>query len=201
MPFPRGWLETERLAACLAYLTNSEKGDSNTLDYDTCRDFPAHLQHVHDQIKPFVTHRCRNRANGHQWYDYTLEEAKRRRPEKGKIIGAYKDTRLVCVNHILPVYTSLLNDGEPSSGTSREQLIEELRLGLGLVSEDVAETTLEEEEEYRRQANISPTQPAEVDRIDGVVEVEVEAERLDEAETQLPPGPHAAGGAAAEKKP
>lgn len=217
MPLPRGWLETERLAACLAYLNNSQKGDSNTLDNDTCREFPAYLQQVHDHIQPFVTHRCRLKASGNgPWYDYTLEEAKRRRPGVGKIIGAFRDTRWVCNNHILPVYMNLLNEGEPPSGTSREQLIEELRLQLGLVSEDDAERTRllnEEEELFRRQDNNEPTQPAEVDRIDGVVEVEFEAERLDEAETQLPADPeaeaepphtaataHAAGGAATEKK-
>ena len=53
MPMPRSWKDTERLAACLAYIEKSEGGDSNTLAQDSRNAYAGQLAYVHQNVKTF----------------------------------------------------------------------------------------------------------------------------------------------------
>ena len=80
---PRQWKDTERLAACLAYLEVSEKGPAASLEQDVDEAYPAQLQYVHDNVKAFVPSRHRWDK---KWYIYTLEAAKTRRCGKNTFV-------------------------------------------------------------------------------------------------------------------
>ena len=125
---PRQWKDTERLAACLAYLEVSEKGPAASLEQDVDEAYPAQLQYVHDNVKAFVPSRHRWDK---KWYIYTLEAAKTRRCGKNTFVDRFKATRKACVNTIMTAYLSLLNsDGTVPSGAAKDELIKDLKAKL-----------------------------------------------------------------------
>ena len=127
-PMPRQWKDTERLAACLAYLEVSEKGPTASLEQDVDEAYPAQLQYVHDNVKAFVPSRHRWDK---KWYIYTLQDAKTRRCGKNTFVDRFKATRKACVNTIMTAYLSLLNsDGTVPSGAAKDELIKDLRAKL-----------------------------------------------------------------------
>ena len=130
-PLPAGWKNTERLAVCLAYLEASEGGstDAGALENATCRNYPAQLQHVHDNVAEFEP--SSHRWSGHSNYIFTLEESKARRVQGPSLVNVWLSTRKYCVNTLKPEFEKLYNkDGSVPSGAEREQLMKKLHEAL-----------------------------------------------------------------------